>query len=55
MISSKINGEEELSMSNKALEQTQILIAESENELLTLFREYLSTLGMKAETVREWS
>jgi two-component system OmpR family response regulator len=39
-------------MSNKALEQTQILIAESENELLTLFREYLSTLGMKAETVR---
>ena len=28
------------------------MIAESENVLLTLFREYLSSLGVKAETVR---
>ncbi len=37
-------------MDNKVLEQRQILIAESENELLTLFREYLSSLGIKVQT-----
>lgn len=37
-------------MGNKALELTQILIAEPENELLTLFRQYLSSLGVKTET-----
>ena len=37
-------------MDNKVLEQLQILIAESESDLLTLFREYLSSLGMKTET-----
>lgn len=37
-------------MENKELEQTQILIAESESELLVLFREYLSSLGMKTQT-----
>jgi CheY-like chemotaxis protein len=37
-------------MDNKKLEQTQILIAESESELLVLFREYLSSVGMKTET-----
>ena len=35
---------------NKVKEQLQILIAESESDLLTLFREYLSSLGMKIET-----
>ena len=35
---------------NKVKEQLQILIAESESDLLTLFREYLSSLGMKTET-----
>ena len=33
------------------LEQTQILIAEAENELLVLFREYLSSLGLHTDTV----
>ena len=37
-------------MDNKELEQNQILIAESESELLVLFREYLSSLGIKTET-----
>ena len=37
-------------MGNKGLEQSQILIAESEIDLLTLFREYLSSLGAKTET-----
>ncbi len=37
-------------MDNKVLEQRHILIAESENELLTLFREYLSSLGIKIQT-----
>ena len=36
-------------MGNKGLEQSQILIAESEIDLLTLFREYLSSLGAKTE------
>ena len=35
---------------NKVKEQLQILIAESESDLLTLFREYLSSSGMKTET-----
>jgi len=34
----------------KELEQTKILIAESENDLLLLFRTYLSSLGMKTQT-----
>ncbi|KAA2282472.1 MAG: response regulator [Candidatus Nitrosocosmicus sp.] len=38
-------------MDNKESEQTQILIAESNSELLVLFREYLSSFGIKAETV----
>ena len=38
-------------MLNKEKEQIQILIAESESELLLLFRDYLSSLGMKTETV----
>lgn len=33
------------------LEQTQVLIAEAENELLVLFREYLSSLGLHTDTV----
>jgi two-component system OmpR family response regulator len=37
-------------MGNKELAQSQILIAESENDLLTLFRDYLSSLGAKTET-----
>ena len=37
-------------MGNIELEQSQILIAESELDLLTLFREYLSSLGAKTET-----
>lgn len=32
------------------LEQTQILIAEAENELLVLFREYLSSKGLRTDT-----
>ena len=36
---------------NKVKEQLLILIAESESDLLTLFREYLSLVGMKTETV----
>ena len=39
-------------MGNKGLEQSQILIAESENDLLTLFSDYLSSLGAKTETAR---
>ena len=39
-------------MGNKELERSQILIAESENDLLTLFRDYLSSLGAKTETAR---
>ena len=35
---------------NKVKEQLLILIAESESDLLTLFREYLSLVGMKTET-----
>ena len=34
---------------NKVKEQLLILIAESESDLLTLFREYLSLVGMKTE------
>ena len=34
---------------NKELEQIQILIAESENELISLFEAYLSSLGVKTE------
>ncbi len=41
---------EEAHSLNKVKEQLQILIAESESDLLTLFREYLSSLGMKIET-----
>ena len=41
---------EEAHSLNKVKEQLQILIAESESDLLTLFREYLSSLGMKTET-----
>jgi len=37
-------------MDNKEYEQLQILIAESDSDLLTLFREYLSLLGVKTET-----
>lgn len=36
-------------MDNRELEQTQILIAESENELLTLFNTYLCSLGMRTD------
>ena len=36
---------------NKEKEQIQILIAESESELLLLFKDYLSSLSMKTETV----
>jgi two-component system, OmpR family, response regulator len=38
-------------MGNKGLEQSQILIAESESELRVLFREYLSSIGIRTETV----
>ena len=41
---------EEAHSLNKVKEQLQILIAESESDLLTLFREYLSSLGIKTET-----
>jgi len=34
----------------KELEQTQVLIAEDEGELVLLFREYLSASGLKSET-----
>jgi two-component system, OmpR family, response regulator len=37
-------------MDNKESEQLQILIAESDSDLLTLFKEYLSSLGVKTET-----
>jgi two-component system OmpR family response regulator len=37
-------------MDNKESEQLQILIAESDSDLLTLFKEYLSSLGIKTET-----
>ncbi len=37
-------------MNKKRLEQAQILVAESESELLLLFREWLSSIGMKTET-----
>ena len=37
-------------MSDKELEETQILIAEPESELLLLFREYLSSLEMCIKT-----
>ena len=37
---------------NKIEEQLQVLIAESEIELLLLFRAYLSSLGIRTETVR---
>ena len=37
-------------MGNKESEQLQILIAESDSDLLTLFKEYLSSLGVKTET-----
>ena len=37
-------------MDNKESEQLQILIAESDSDLLALFKEYLSSLGVKTET-----
>ncbi len=37
-------------MGNKESEQLQILIAESDSDLLKLFKEYLSSLGVKTET-----
>jgi CheY-like chemotaxis protein len=37
-------------MDNKESEQLQILIAESDSDLLTLFKEYLSSLGVITET-----
>lgn len=37
-------------MDDKDFEQLQILIAESDSDLLTLFKEYLSSLGVKTET-----
>ena len=36
---------------NKEKKQIQILIAESESELLLLFKDYLSSLGIRTETV----
>ena len=38
------------SLRKEELAQAQILIAESDNELLLLFRAYLSSLGMRSET-----
>lgn len=35
---------------NNELEQTRILIAEAENELLVLFREYLASRGINTDT-----
>lgn len=37
-------------MDNNELAQIQVLIAEAENELLVLFREYLSSIGLHTDT-----
>ncbi|HKR73198.1 MAG TPA: response regulator [Candidatus Nitrosocosmicus sp.] len=42
--------EDILSLTKKELVQSQILLAEAENELLLLFKTYLTSLGMKTET-----
>ena len=42
--------ESDSNLFKKELEQAQILIAESETDLLLLFADYLSAVGLKSET-----